>query len=203
MYYLRDHLLPGSFRPSYADTDSMCLGLSRSKPIPENASPEEFYRCLFDPLVRPEMRDSWESSWKSWFVTTNDVEDQRKPGKLKSKFELCMTYLTFILEEFSISEGHFVALSPKCYYTFNSTTKEVKKGTKGVPHNSDLVIENFIAKLYGKIDHTVQLRSLRVIGGEMSRTIQDRKSLSDLFCKFHVQSDRITCKPLSLNNQYL
>ena len=79
----------------------------------------------------------------------------------------------------------------------------MKKGTKGIPHNSDLVIDNFISKLYGNIDHTVQLRSLRVIGGEMSRTIQDRKSLSDLFCKFHVESDRITCKPLTVNNLYL
>ena len=31
------------------------------------------------------MRESWESQWKSWFVTTDSVEDQRKPGKLKSK----------------------------------------------------------------------------------------------------------------------
>ena len=86
MYYLYHHLLPGSFRPSYADTDSMCLGLSRTKPIPPNASEEQYYRSIFDDLVRPEMRDSWESSWKSWFVTTDKVEDQRKPGKLKSKF---------------------------------------------------------------------------------------------------------------------
>ena len=27
MYFLRDHLQPGSFRPAYCDTDSMCLGL--------------------------------------------------------------------------------------------------------------------------------------------------------------------------------
>ena len=94
MYYLQDHLLPGSFRPSYADTDSICLGLSRTSPIPPKASPEEYYRCLFDPLVKPDMRESWESSWKDWFVTTNTVQDQRKPGKLKSKFILrsfCLT----------------------------------------------------------------------------------------------------------------
>ena len=88
MDFLRIHLLPGSFRPSYADTDSMCLGLSRTGPIPENATPEQYYRALFDPLVRPDMKDSWESQWKSWFVTTDAIEDQRKPGKLKSTFPI-------------------------------------------------------------------------------------------------------------------
>ena len=42
-------------------------------------------RSLYDPIVRPEMRESWELNWKSWFVTTDAVEDQRKPGKLKSE----------------------------------------------------------------------------------------------------------------------
>merc|ERR1711911_99133 len=55
MLFLYSHLKPGSFLNSYADTDSICLGLSRTKPIPENASLEEYYRCLFDPLVRPKM----------------------------------------------------------------------------------------------------------------------------------------------------
>ena len=86
MYFLYDHLLPGSFRNAYADTDSMCLGLSRTKPIPENASLEEYYRALFDPLVKPEKLDSWEANWKNWFCTTDAIEDQRKPGKLKSKY---------------------------------------------------------------------------------------------------------------------
>jgi len=86
MMFLYTHLKSGSFVSSYADTDSMCLGLSRTKPIPENASLEEYYRCLFDPLVKPEMLDSWEAKWKQWFCTTEAVEDQRKPGKFKSKF---------------------------------------------------------------------------------------------------------------------
>ena len=86
MQFLYSHLRPGSFVNAYADTDSMCLGLSRTKPIPEDATLEEYYRCLFDPLVRPDMLNSWESTWKQWFCTTKAVEDQRKPGKLKSKF---------------------------------------------------------------------------------------------------------------------
>lgn len=78
--------MPGSFRPAYADTDSMVLGLSRTKPISEDATLEEYYRSLFDPLVKPEMRESWEAKWKDWICTTTAVEDQRKPGKFKSKF---------------------------------------------------------------------------------------------------------------------
>ena len=92
MQFLYLHLKPGSFVNSYADTDSMCLGLSRTKPIPENATLEEYYRCLFDPLVRPEMLESWEATWKQWFCTTDAVEDQRKPGKLKSKIGLYCIY---------------------------------------------------------------------------------------------------------------
>ena len=105
MFYLRDHLLPGSFRPSYADTDSMCLGLSRSRPIPENATPKEFYRCLFDPLVRPEKRESWESTWGDWFVTTNEVEDQRKPGKLKSKIHISSNKITDYFRRIQHQQG--------------------------------------------------------------------------------------------------
>ena len=107
------------------------------------------------------------------------------------------------LEEFGISKGHFVALSPKCYFTYDANSEDIKKGTKGVPHSCDLVIDNFLNKLYGRTDHSVELRSLRVLGGKMSRTIQERKSLSDLFCKFRVENDRITCTPLTENNMYL
>ena len=54
--------------------------------MPENCDPETYYRALFDPIVCPDKRESWERQWKSWIVTTNDIEDQREPGKFK-----CMT----------------------------------------------------------------------------------------------------------------
>lgn len=85
MVFLYDHLKKGSFRTAYADTDSMCLGLTQSKPLHANMSREEEYRAIFDPIVKPNMRDSWEENWKTWFVTTSEVEDERFPGKLKSK----------------------------------------------------------------------------------------------------------------------
>ena len=46
-------------------------------------STEAKLRAIFDPIVRSEMKNSWESKWKDWFVTTDTVIDQRTPGKLK------------------------------------------------------------------------------------------------------------------------
>ena len=86
MYWLEAHLEPGSFKTCYTDTDSMALALTKSAPEGEATSMEQQLRLLFDPLVRPEMRDSWENTWKDWFVTTTETWDIRKPGKLKSKF---------------------------------------------------------------------------------------------------------------------
>ena len=71
----------GSFKTSYADTDSLALALTKSQFGYE--TPEEKLRGLFDPLIAPHKRQSWEENWKKWFVTTNDVSDIRKPGKLK------------------------------------------------------------------------------------------------------------------------
>ena len=81
MYWLESHLEPGSFKTCYADTDSMALGLTKSEP--EGGDDEQQLRALFDPLVKPSMRKSWEQTWKNWFVTTRETWDVRKPGKLK------------------------------------------------------------------------------------------------------------------------
>jgi len=85
MFYLYDNLQPGSFRACYADTDSMCLALTRSIKVQENDDLETRLRKIFDPIVRPDRRNVWEQTWRDWFVTTTDVEDQRKPGKLKGE----------------------------------------------------------------------------------------------------------------------
>lgn len=42
MEFLYAHLETGSFRPAYADTDSMCLGLSKTA-VPMNDSTEAYY----------------------------------------------------------------------------------------------------------------------------------------------------------------
>ena len=52
-------------------------------------------RAIFDPIVRPEMKQSWESQWKDWFCTTTEVEDQRWPGKLKGTLTLTKLKLNY------------------------------------------------------------------------------------------------------------
>ena len=62
----------------------MCLALSETNiGASHSENKETQLRSLFDPLVKPEKRQSWEKQWKSWFVTTDEVPDLRKPGKLK------------------------------------------------------------------------------------------------------------------------
>ena len=88
MWYLYEHLKPGSFRAIYADTDSMCLALSRSR-FDKTDDLEGLTRGLFEPILKDEMRLSWEETFKNkWFVTTRDPRDEKKPGKLKSMIGL-------------------------------------------------------------------------------------------------------------------
>ena len=118
MYFLQSHLKKGSYRNAYADTDSICIATSCTADITEDMKTIDKYRAIFDPIVRPEKRDSWEANWESWFVTTDEVEDQRFPGKLKL--------------EFGFSKGQFVALAPKTYMAFDAMNPdEIKCGTKG------------------------------------------------------------------------
>ena len=83
MWYLFEHLEPGSFITCYADTDSMAIATTKTAELTENMTTEERYRAVFDPIVRPDKRASWEQTWKKWFVTTNTIEDGLTPGKLK------------------------------------------------------------------------------------------------------------------------
>ena len=83
MDFIYTHLKAGAIVPFYCDTDSIFLGVTECQPRTESMTPEEKLRAVFDPIVRADMKESWEANWKSWFVTTNEIEDQRKPGKLK------------------------------------------------------------------------------------------------------------------------
>ena len=62
----------------------MCLALTKTNIKDSYSSNKETQlRALFDPIVRPSMRESWERHWKEWFVTTNSIIDKRTPGKFK------------------------------------------------------------------------------------------------------------------------
>ena len=94
MFFLKDHLVPGTFTTAYCDTDSMAIATCRTDMERlKSQTAEEQLRAVFDPIVRPEMRNNWEAEWKKWFVTEDTVEDEKYPGKLKCKtlIILCLT----------------------------------------------------------------------------------------------------------------
>ena len=89
MWFLKNHLIPGTFTTVYCDTDSMAIATCRSDPeLQSKQTSEEQLRAVFDPIVRPEMREQWENNWKRFFVTEDTVEDEKFPGKLKCKYKL-------------------------------------------------------------------------------------------------------------------
>ena len=125
MEYLKEHLESGSYQTCYTDTDSLCLGLTKSMVFDKTESEDAKIKKMFLPIVKPEKMKSFLSTYKDWFVTTDQIEDIRCPGKLKI--------------EFSMLEGHFVALCSKSYIA--ECQLEQKIATKGIPHSSKLELE--------------------------------------------------------------
>ena len=62
-----------------------------------------------DSLVRPEMKNKWQSTKKEWFADPDSVEQSKTPGYLK--------------EEFSSDNGSFVGLSAK---VLNKTIEKLR-----------------------------------------------------------------------------
>ena len=85
MEFLRECLLPGTITPCYADTDSMAIATCCTAPLNNDMTPRDELVAVFDPILRPEKRDYWYANWDRWFVLSKDVEDEKKPGKLKCK----------------------------------------------------------------------------------------------------------------------
>ena len=195
MFFIFHHLEPGSFRSVYADTDSICLALTKTLPEQPDCSEEQKYRNLFDPIVRPDMKESWEAQWKNWICTTTEAEDIRKPGKLKV--------------EFLFRQGRFVALSPKTYFAFDAdkhAKNKTKTGYKGVcqAEAEKLTLDTYLDCLYGNEDRMVVNRGFRLNReNHMTYYEQEKRGLNNIYCKFQVQDDRITCEPLCRNGEIL
>ena len=97
-----------------------------------------------------------------------------------------------------------MALSPKCYFSLDMDDGSVKMGSKGVPHSANLELDMFLKRLYNGESFYVELESLRLNKKkEMARIVTTKSCLSDLFVKFHVAHDKVTCSPLKLNGEYL
>ena len=109
------------------------------------------------------------------------------------------------LGEFQFTNGEYVALCPKSYYVVNYDNDSTKRSSKGIPHNVDVKMRDYREKLFNPArEHKIRLQSLRLNREKkMCRFSIEKKGLSDLYYKMQVQSDQITCTPISVNNTYI
>ena len=76
-------------------------------------------------------------------------------------------------------------------------------GTKGVPHNCEISMEDFAACLHDGKPFHVELQTLTKKKNMMSRVKTVKKGLNRLFVKFPIAEDGITCSPLFADGRYL
>lgn len=109
------------------------------------------------------------------------------------------------IAEWETRSGTFVALGNKMYQGFD-THEGIKKSTKGIPHLHEYSMETWLSVLLDSSfpQQSVVINSLRLNYEKvMSRMKMQRNSLSEIFLKMQVQSDRISCTPLQKNGKYL
>lgn len=87
----------------------MCLATSQTESIEldEKGEPKsrlEQMKSIFFPMVKPELLDEFKTVWGKFFVLTNTIQDEKKPGLLKT--------------EFTTSSGRIIALCPKNYQIY-------------------------------------------------------------------------------------
>lgn len=85
VYFLHFHLVEGSFRLVYCDTDSIAFATTKTS-VPKDDSPREKMAAILFPIVRPHLMESFLEKWEYWFVLTNTTREKRFPGKLKCKY---------------------------------------------------------------------------------------------------------------------
>ena len=83
---LYKYFQPGCIVLNYCDTDSLAISFTRTCRT-DNASVEQNLRNTFDNCLKPELKTDFYRIWEDWFVTTNEISDQKRPGKLKSMLE--------------------------------------------------------------------------------------------------------------------
>ena len=84
IYFLEEHLIEGSYRFLYADTDSIAIGSSKTEIIHENDSLLAKMKKVFLPIVKPNFKDKFLDRWHNYFVLDDTIEQKRMPGLLKS-----------------------------------------------------------------------------------------------------------------------
>ena len=97
-----------------------------------------------------------------------------------------------------------VALASKSYYFIDYDNDAAKRGSKGIPSNISLDIELFKNVLFNEGAHSFEMESLRLNRAKvMTRQICNKTGLTDLYIKFFVHDDKITCTPLKKAGQFL
>ena len=75
---------------------------------------------------------------------------------------------------------------------------------EGIPHTQRITLDAFRSKLHSQFDHQVTLSSLRLNSSkQMARIEQTKRGLTDLYVKFQVSQDRISCTPLKRDGKYM
>lgn len=115
-------------------------------------------------------------------------------------------FLGLLKDEFSISKGSAIFLSPKCYYMEDKTTGECKKALKGIHSQTMLQYDDFIDVLYNNStvmrDQTRLRRNLKKFTVHLQR--EKKRALNSVYYKFKISSDFITCSPhTDEHGQYL
>lgn len=105
-----------NFDKKKLDTDSLCLGLTRTGPISLNEqgipkSRREQMESVFFPIVKEGMLAEFKKEWVNWLVLSNEIADEKRPGLLKP--------------EFQTNNGEIVALCPKNYHIYCRTNGNV------------------------------------------------------------------------------
>ena len=77
-------------------------------------------------------------------------------------------------------------------------------GSKGIPHHLKLELDEFKEALYGQSSHKVTIHGLRLNQEkQMCKARLTKRGLTNLFKKFPIASDRISCSPLKKDGQFL
>ena len=73
-----------------------------------------------------------------------------------------------------------------------------------MPESEILTTQTYLDVLLDQAKHKVQIRNLRMDRNrQMARQHMDKKGLSDISVKVHVDYDKITCSALKQNGKYM
>ncbi|CAG5101819.1 Oidioi.mRNA.OKI2018_I69.chr1.g14.t1.cds [Oikopleura dioica] len=188
--FLHKYLRPGSYKLNYCDTDSLAISFTRSGT--DGKTTRSQMEAALLPCVREELMDEFLQVWHKWIVLEDTTLNHKTPGLLKA--------------EWQTNNGALVCLGNKMYFGYDEENKQTKRSTKGVPHNHELKLQEFLDCLNETVttSNTCKVRMLRSTNDNIVKRISiEKKVLSNIFVKLRVMSDGVTCKPLTLNGEIL